>query len=426
MPKKCYFHVDVNSAFLAWEAAWRIQHGDPVDIREIPSVVGGTQATRHGIVLAKSTLAKKLYKAQTGESIFGLKQRAPNILVVPPRHGLYEIASQAFIDHLSDFSPKVERFSVDEAFVEYTGLEKLYGEPEQAAKKLSASIKQKLGFTVNIGISSNKLLAKMAGELEKPDKVHTIWPEEVPQKMWPLPIGELYMVGRKTEEKLKARGIFTIGDLARCKENMLRSSFKSQGSLLWNFANGRCFDTGKAGAANFQGMLPNNKETINAKGLGNSTTIAFDVEDMACAHRVLLSLSETVGSRLRENGYRAKTIHVSYATSEFKRSGKQKTYHFPCASTTEIFSRAVEVFDSMWSGEPMRQMGVWTGGFSIYNNAQVSMFSKAWKQEAVDNAIDKMRKKYGNHAAFRAVFLNSDIRHMIGGTASLRNFPYGG
>lgn len=429
MAEKCYFHIDVNSAFLAWEAVWRLQHGDSVDLREIPAVIGGNQATRHGIVLAKSTPAKKLYKAKTGESIFGLKQRAPNITIVPPRYGLYEVASQAFIEYLRDFSPNIEQFSVDEAFVEYTGLQKLYGDPEKAARKLSALIKRDLGFTVNIGISTNKLLAKMAGELEKPNKVHTLWTDEVEHKMWPLPIGELYMVGQRTEAKLKSRGIFTIGDLAKSDENLLKSTFKSQGSMLWNFANGRYFDTGKAGAANFQGMLPNHKETITAKGIGNSATIAFDVEDHACAHRVLLSLSETVGSRLRENGYRAKTIYVSYTTSDFKRNGKQKTYEVACASTTDVYNRAVEVFDSMWQQgnekEPLRQLGVWTGRFSRYDNAQVSMFSNSWKQEALDNAIDKIRLRYGDDAAFRATFLNSDVRHMIGGTASNRRFPYG-
>lgn len=422
---KCYFHVDVNSAFLAWEAVWRLQHGDTLDLREIPSVVGGNQATRHGIVLAKSTSAKKLYNAKTGESIFALKQRAPNITVVLPTYGIYEIASQALIDHLKNFSPTVERFSVDEAFVDYTGLQKLYGDPEKAAKELSKSIKDELGFTVNIGVSSNKLLAKMAGELEKPDKVHTLWPDEIKDKMWPLPVGELYMVGRRTEEKLNSRGIFTIGQLAKHNEAMLHSTFKSQGSLIYNFANGIYHDSKKAGAANFQGMLPNHTETINAKGIGNSSTIAFDVEDKECAHRVLLSLSETVGSRLRENGYRAKTVHVSYCASDFKRSGKQKKYITACASTTEVFNRAVEVFDSMWDGEPLRQLGVWTGSFSKYDNVQVSMFNKTWKLEAIDNAIDKMRFKYGDKATFRAVFLGSDVRPMIGGTASLRRFPYG-
>ncbi len=423
MPEKCYFHVDVNSAFLSWEAVWRLQHGDTVDLRDIPSVVGGSIADRRGIVLAKSILAKKLYKAQTGEPIFALLKRAPNITIVPPSYGVYSIASSALMAHLKNFSPVVERFSIDEAFVDYTGLQRLYGDPVKAAQALSKSIKNELGFTVNIGISNNKLLAKMAGELEKPDKVHTMWPEEIEKKLWPLPIGEMYMVGRQTEKKLRARGINTVGDLAKYDIGMLQSIFKSYGIMLHNFANGIYQQTEKAGASDFHGMLPNGKEQ-EAKGIGNSSTIAFDVEDLSCAHSVLLSLSETVGSRLRENGYRAKTIHVSFCTSEFKRQGRQKTYQSDCASTSEIYNRAVEIFDGLWNGEPLRQLGVSTSSLSSYSNVQVSMFDLGWKREAADSAIDKIRLRYGDNAACRAVFLGSDIKPMIGGTSNLRRFPY--
>jgi DNA polymerase-4 len=417
--------VDVNSAFLAWEAVWRLQHGDTLDLREIPSVVGGDQSKRHGIVLAKSTLAKKLYKARTGEPLYGLLRRAPNITVVPPTYGLYSIASNAFMEHLKNFSPVVERFSIDEAFVDYTGLQKLYGDPLKAAHALSKSIKEELGFTVNIGVSNNKLLAKMAGELEKPDKVHTMWPDEIKKKLWPLPIGEMYMVGRQTEKKLLARGIKTVGDLAKYDARTLQSIFKSYGVLLHNYANGRYAQTEKAGSADFHGMLPNDgREKDTAKSIGNSTTIAFDVEDLSCAHRVLLSLSETVGSRLRENGYRAKTIHVSYCTSDFKRQSRQKKYETACASTGDIYNRAVEIFDDMWDGKPLRQMGVCSGSLSSAGSVQVGMFDMSWKREAIDSAVDKIRMRYGDGAAFRAVFVGSDVKPMIGGTGNLRRFPY--
>ncbi len=425
MADKCYFHVDVNSAFLSWEAVWRLQHGETVDLRDIPSVVGGDQSQRRGIVLAKSTLAKKLYGAKTGEPLYSLLKRAPNITIVPPTYGVYSMASAVFMEHLKNFSPVVERFSIDEAFVDYTGLQGLYGDPLKAAHALSKSIKDELGFTVNIGVSNNKLLAKMAGELEKPDKVHTMWPDEVQKKLWPLPVGEMYMVGRQTEKKLLSRGIMTVGDLAKYDLHALRSIFKSFGLTLHNYANGIYAQTEKGGSADFHGLLPkdaSDKET--AKSVGNSSTIAFDVEDLACAHRVLLSLSETVGSRLREGGYRAKTIHVHYCGSDFKRQGRQKTYIDACASTGEVYERAVEIFDGMWKGEPLRQMGITAGQLSPYGSAQVSMFNQGWKREAVDNVIDKIRMKYGDNAAFRAVFLGSDVKPMIGGTANMRRFPY--
>ncbi len=423
MAEKCWFHVDVNSAFLSWEAVWRLEHGDSVDLRDIPSVVGGSIADRRGIVLAKSLSAKKLFKAQTGEPLYSLLKRAPNITIVPPTYGVYSIASNALMEHLGNFSPVVQRFSIDEAFVEYTGLQKLYGDPVEAAHKLSKSIKEELGFTVNIGISNNKLLAKMAGELEKPDKVHTMWPDEVKKKLWPLPIGEMYMVGRQTEKKLRARGIEIVGDLAKYDKNTLISMFKSFGLTLHDYANGIFTQTEKGGAADFHGMLPNGKEQ-QAKGIGNSSTIAFDVEDLECAHRVLLSLCETVGSRLREQGYRAKTVHVHYCASDFKRKGKQKTFQTNCASTSEIYDRAVEVFDSMWNGEPLRQLGVSTSTLSASGNIQIGMFDFEWKREAADSAVDKIRERYGDAAAQRAVFIGSDVKSMIGGTANLRRFPY--
>ncbi len=423
MAEKCWFHVDVNSAFLAWEAVWRLQHGDSVDLREIPSVIGGSIADRRGIVLAKSTSAKKLYKAQTGEPLFALLKRAPNITIIPPTYGVYSIASNALMEHLNNFSPVVQRFSIDEAFVEYTGLQKLYGDPLNAAHDLSRSIKDELGFTVNIGISDNKLLAKMAGELEKPDKVHTMWPYEVKKKLWPLPIGEMYMVGRQTEKKLRARGIETVGDLAKYHREILVALFKSFGLTLHDYANGKFTQTDKGGAADFHGMLPNGKEQ-KAKGLGNSSTIAFDVEDLECAHRVLLSLSETVGSRLREQGYRAKTVHVHYCTSDFKRKGRQKSYSISCASTSELYDRAVEIFNGMWGGEPLRQLGVSTSTLSSSGNIQIGMFDLEWKREAADSAVDKIRERYGDNAAKRAVFIDSDVKSMIGGTANLRRFPY--
>ncbi len=416
-----YFHVEVNSAFLAWDAVWRLHHGETLDLRTVPSIVGGNQATRHGIVLAKSTPAKR-YKIKTGEPVVSALSKCPNLKVVPPRYSIYEQASHELMEHLRAYSPTVERFSVDEAFVEYTGLDSLYGEPEEAARDLSRSIKEELGFTVNIGISNNKLLAKMAGELEKPDKVHTLWPDEVSKKLWHLPVGELYMVGRRTEKKLTDMGITTIGDLATQDPELLKHRLKSHGLMLWQFANGHHVDTGKGGAGNFQGMIPNTAETIGVKGMGNSATIAFDVKDHKTAHQVLLSLSETVSSRLRESQLRAHIIYVSYATHDFRRFSRQRRHATPTASTSDIYQRAVAVFDELWDQTPIRQMGVWTGGFTRQNYMQTSFIDTTWKGELADHAVDSMRLKFGDKAVFRGSMLNSRVRHMIGGTASNRHF----
>jgi DNA polymerase-4 len=195
MTKRIIFHIDVNSAYLSWEATHRLQHGDPLDLRTIPSVIGGDPETRRGIILAKSIPAKQ-FKVQTGETLFSALLKCPHLVVARPNYTLYRQCSLALKDLLTNYSPLVQQYSVDEFFLDFSGMEKLPGNPEEKAYEIKETVKEKLGFTVNIGVSSNKLLAKMGSELKKPDKVHTLFPEEVPQKMWPLPIEELFGIGR--------------------------------------------------------------------------------------------------------------------------------------------------------------------------------------------------------------------------------------
>lgn len=409
--------IDVNSAFLSWEAVYRLQHGDTVDLRTIPSVVGGSEKSRHGIVLAKSLSAKKLYNVKTGEPLAQAQSKAGhNLVVVPPRHGLYKEASNAMINVLQQYSPVVERFSIDEAFLNYTGMQLLYGDPVKTAHIIKDEIENKLGFTVNIGVSSNKLLAKMACEFEKPNKVHTLWPHEIPQKMWPLPIGDLYMVGRKTKQKLIHKGIMTIGDLAKSDVLYVKKWIKGYGELLWNFANGHYMESNKGGTAFFQGMMTHNPNT-KTKGVGNSSTIAFNLENKVMAHKALLSLSETVSRRLRNGEFKAQVIHVGYTTSEFDRFGKQKKYLSPTNSTQEIYNRACEIFDELWDKQPIRAIGVHATCLTTSNVTQINMFETEDKKAAFrDNTVDTLRNKYGSTIIKRGCFLKEDINPMLGGS----------
>ena len=234
------FHVDVNSAFLSWSAAYRVRVlGEQEDLRDIPSAVAGERAERHGIILAKSIPAKKC-GVKTGEQIFLAQQKCPGLKLVPPDYALYVEASRRFVALLREFAPVVEQYSIDEAWADLSGTEGLYGSPVAAAELLRTRIREELGFTVNIGISSNKLLAKMAGEFEKPDKVHTLFPEEVPQKLWPLPVRELFMLGPATERRLNRIGIHTIGELAQADPELLLHYLNKPGLALWHSANGRC------------------------------------------------------------------------------------------------------------------------------------------------------------------------------------------
>ncbi len=189
--ERVIFHVDVNSAFLSWEATYRVHHlGAKLDLRDIPSVVGGDQEKRHGIILAKSIPAKK-YKIQTGEPVIDAKRKCPELVVVPPNYNLYQRSSNALLSILRRYTDKIEQYSIDEAFMDMTGT-KVFGKPEEVANEIRETVYRELGFTVNIGVSYNKILAKMASDFQKPI-VHTLWPDEIPIKMWPLPVRDLFL-----------------------------------------------------------------------------------------------------------------------------------------------------------------------------------------------------------------------------------------
>ncbi|MDD4445692.1 MAG: DNA polymerase IV, partial [Eubacteriales bacterium] len=260
------FHIDANSAYLSWSAAALLERGGTLDLRTVPSVVGGSQASRHGIVLAKSIPAKKV-GIKTGESLFEARQKYPKLLVVPPDYDLYMNCSDAMYGILRQYSPLIQRYSIDECFVDYTASAHRFGDPLSLAERIRERMRRELGFTVNIGISCNKLLAKMASELEKPDRIHTLFPEEIESKMWPLPVAELFMVGRATAARLARINIRTIGELAAMDRHQLRVMFKSHGERIGQYANG--IDSSP--------VVPNDR--IVQKGIGNSMTVFYDVTD---------------------------------------------------------------------------------------------------------------------------------------------------
>lgn len=402
--RQVIFHVDVNSAFLSWEAGYRLKHlGGTLDLRTIPSAVGGDMEKRRGIILAKSLPAKK-YGVRTGETIVEAKRKCPNLTLVAPHYGLYERASKALMEILKEYSPKVEQFSIDEAFLDMTGMERLYGEPKETAEALKNRIRDTLGFTVNIGVSSNKLLAKMASDFEKPDKVHTLFPEEIPEKMWPMPVRELFFVGRATEAKLSQLGIRTIGELAAIDVKILRSHLKKHGEVIWEFANGRDVSVVEG-------------EPAENKGYGNSTTIAFDVTDKETARLVLLSLAETVAARLRKHGKKAELVSVSIKNNELRSVSHQAILPVPSDITYEIYKEACRLFDELWDGSPIRHLGIHTGKLGEGEARQLSIFDRTdyEKLEKLDAALDMIRNRHGQDAVMRASFLKSPLDHMTGG-----------
>lgn len=399
------FHIDVNSAFLSWEAVYRLYHlGGKVDLRERVSAVGGDMAMRHGIILAKSIPAKK-YKIQTGETILEAKRKCPNLLLVPPNYGLYERCSTAFVKILRQYSPVVEQYSIDECFVDMTGTEALWGDPVTAANRIRNQIRDELGFTVNVGISENKLLAKMASDFQKPDKVHTLWHDEIEAKMWCLPVSDLFFVGRATTKKLLALGIRTIGELAHTDPAILKIHLKKHGEIIWLFANG-------------QDVSIVQKEPAKNKGYGNSTTVPFDVSDASTAKLVLLALAETVGARLREASVRAEVIAVGIKSFDLQYASHQMTLNNATNITIEIHRCACQLFDQLWDGTPIRHLGIHTSRIKDHMDMrQLDMFDDTdyEKLEKLDATVDKIRKRYGNDSVRRAAFVGSVIDHMSGG-----------
>ena len=411
MSHRIIFHIDVNSAYLSWEAVHRLQHGDPLDLRTVPSVVGGDPVTRHGIVLTKSIPAKK-YDIQTGESIFSAKAKCPELIIVPPNYSLYMQCSRAFGDILREYSPLVEQYSIDEYFMDFTNMGRVHADPVATAYMIKDRIKDELGFTVNVGVSTNKLLAKMASELKKPDRVHTIFPHEMADKMWILPIEELFMVGRATARKLRSRAITTIGGLARADLKWVKLFLKSHGVLVWNYANGN------------DGSLVRENRRPLIKGIGNSTTIPFDVEDGATAYLVLLSLTETVAARLRQAGYCARLVSVSLRTNEFAGGSHQRKIASAIDCTNAIHEIACQLFDELWKGEPVRQLGVRVSELCSNDFVQLSLFERDYeKQRAVDRTIDSLRERFGSEAVFRSSFLNSGVKFRSGGTVDDEEYP---
>lgn len=389
------FHIDVNSAYLSWTAAEKLKNGAAQDLREIPSIIGGDQKSRHGVVLAKSVPAKK-YGIRTGEPVANAFRKCPNLVMEPPDHKMYRQKSAMLMEYLRSFSTKIEQVSVDECYMDFTEIASQYASPVSAAFQIKDSIREKFGFTVNIGISSNKLLAKMASDFEKPDKVHTLFPEEVPLKMWPLPIGELFMAGRSSVEALKKLEIDTIGDLANADLGLIELHLKSHGKMLWEFANG----------IDHSEVQPEQSE---AKGVGNSTTLSEDAATVEEAMKVFHKLAKSVGTRLRKAGQRAGMVSMEIKYYDFRTASHQKQLLKPTNEDQVLYETACQLFKEIWSGEPVRLLGIRTAKLSAESEPeQMTLFDMELpqppdeKHQRLNAAMEAIRKRYGNDAVKKA------------------------
>lgn len=395
--ERLILHVDANNAYLSWTAVDMLKKGYKIDIRTIPSIIGGDEEMRHGIVLAKSPIAKK-FGVVTGETIYQAKKKCPMLSSYPVNFAVYKEYSRGMVKILRENTDRVEQYSIDECFLDMTGC-LLKGETiEERAKKISEKIKNTLGFTVNIGIAHNKLLAKMASDFEKPDKIHTLYENEIESKMWPLPISELFMVGRRSVPKIQSLGLKTIGDVAHYDEKILIKRFGKFGKMIWEYANGM-----------------DNSEVITdygkQKGIGHSTTLKEDIQSLDKLEKVLLSLCEQVCYRLRKEKMYANVVNVQIKTNDFIERSHQRKLPNGTTSTKEIFDVAKDLLKELHgksTNKSVRLIGIRVDNLTETKQSQISLFDQVEnkdteKQNEIDNAVDKLKDRFGYGAIRRGI-----------------------
>lgn len=383
-------HVDVNNAFLSWTAVEKLKNGETLDIRTIPAIIGGDEAQRKGIVLAKSNIAKQ-FGIQTGEPIFFARKKCPNIQIFQSDFNVYRKYSNALYNLLLEYTDKIERYSIDECFLDLTGYIPKPRKLIDIAYEISKRAREELGFTVNIGVAPNKLLAKMASDFEKPNKVHTLYQEEIETKMWILPVSELFMVGRRSLPKLQKMGIKTIGDLAKSDEKLLIKNFGKYGKMIWEYSNG--IDNEEV---NYIKEKP--------KNIGNSITLPYDYNNIEKIEEVLLALVEQVSYRLRNQEMFANVVNIQIKTNEFKVFSHQRKLDFATDSTKIIGKEAKKLLTEIYNNTPIRLIGVSVSGLVEKEERQISLFENIEneKQKKIDSVLDNIKEKYGYEAITRA------------------------
>ena len=396
--EKQILHVDVNNAFLSWTAVDMLKKGSKVDIREMAAVIGGDENRRAGIVLAKSQRAK-MFGISTGETLYQARMKCPGLRVYPVNYTLYKENSDRLYQLLLQYTDKIERFSVDECFLDMTNY--LRGDTLfKKAEEINKRVKMELGFTVNIGVAHNKLLAKMASDFTKPDKVHTLFEDEIRTKMWPLPISELFMLGRKTIPKLYNMRIKTIGELAQTDKQLMMKKFGKHGIMMWEYANG--IDNSDV---HYKYEKP--------KGVGNSTTLPIDINDISKLEEILLALTEQVTYRLRRYDLLANVVNVQLRTKDFEDKSHQRKLPEATSNTKEIYSLAKELLHEMYiKGTQIRLIGMRVDNLIEQDELQLSLFGQQdnEKQKKIDKVVDNLKQKYGYNSITRAGKLHTEER----------------
>lgn len=383
--ERIIMHIDVNNAFLSWSALDLLNHGYKYDVRNSYAVIGGDEKRRSGIVLAKSTPAKKM-GIVTGETLYSARKKCKVLKVYPPNYKFYQKMSKKLFELLYNYTDEIEIASIDECYLDYTGIKHLYGDEVSFAHKLKSEIYDKLGFTVNIGVANNKLCAKMASDFEKPFKVHTLYSNEIEKKMYPLKVGDLFGIGRKTVPKLQALGINTISDLANYDSNNLSKYFKNQACKMIEWAKGIDDSIVK-------------KDHEKRKCLSNEITLERDFKSKGEINIILKEISMNLARLLRKNDQYCNVVEVHLKDNMFKTISHQKKLVNPTNLSTEIYSAAKALLNEMYNDESIRLIGIRLDKLTKVHNHQVSLFEEidtTTNNMKLEKTIDHLQEKYGN------------------------------
>jgi DNA polymerase-4 len=393
--ERVIMHIDVNNAFLSWTAVYLLNNGSKYDIRNSYAVIGGDEKARRGIVLAKSMPAKKL-GVVTGETLYSARKKCPVLKAYPMNYSFYQEMSNKLFNLIRKYSPDIEIASIDECYLDYTKVKNLYGEPYEFALKLKKEVNETLGFTINIGIANNKLCAKMASDFTKPNKIHTLYMNEIEEKMWPLKVGELFGIGKKTKEKLEKININTIYDLAHADQKKLYPYFKNQAKSMIDWANG--IDNSEVIS-----------DIIAPKGISNEITLDHDISDKTKLQEYLLFLSEKVGIRIRKENKYAYVVAVIIKDKYFKRRTHQKKLDKPISLSKDIYEVSKEILNEMWNEDSVRLIGIRLDKLTEKRVIQASLFDtidNEVKDTTLEKTLDNLKDKFGVSVIKRASLKN--------------------
>ena len=390
MKERVILHSDLNNFYASVECLYHPEY------RGKPLAVLGDPKARHGIVLAKNYEAKA-YGVQTGDPMWMAKKKCPDIVFVPPHYNLYMKHSKLIREIYSEYTDKVEPYGLDECWLDVSGSTMLFGSGENIANEIRKRVKFELGVSVSVGVSFNKIFAKLGSDMKKPDATTVIESNRFKEIVWPLPVKELLYVGRATHAKLKRKGIFTIGDLANSNPENLQFWLGKMGVVLWQFANG--LDISPVSNIGAKSMI---------KTVGNSTTAPRDLMTDEDIKITLMVLSESVSARLREYGFICRTVQIGIRDNALEWFERQGKLEIPNRTAKSIFELAFSLFKKHTNGKPIRSLSVRACDLKPMDFIQLSLLpdvAQLQKQEELESAMDNLRNRFGHFSVQKGMML---------------------